>query len=103
MNDPKYRGPNHYYKLLNKINNCPICSPELFKLSQNLPYAQLITSIFNNPFKLPNGNIYPFDKLLVPTDKYLSEKNTLLRANKVKDPLTREIFTIDSCIRVFPA
>lgn len=103
LNDPKYRGPNHYYKLLNKINNCPICSPELFKLSQNLPYAQLITSIFNNPFKLPNGNIYPFDKLLAPTDKYLSEKNTLLRANKVKDPLTREIFTIDSCIRVFPA
>lgn len=103
LNDPKYRGPNHYYKLLNKINNCPICSPELFKLSQNLPYAQLITSIFNNPFKLPNGNIYPFDKLLAPTDKYLSEKNTLLRANKVKDPLTREIFTIDSCVRVFPA
>ena len=103
LSDPKYRGPNHYYKLLNKINNCPICSPELFKLSQNLPYAQLITSIFNNPFKLPNGNIYPFDKLLAPTDKYLSEKNTLLRANKVKDPLTREIFTIDSCIRVFPA
>lgn len=71
LSDKKYRGPNYYYQLLNKINNCPVCSPELFKLSQNLPYAQLITSIFNNPFKLPNGNIYPFDKLLSPNDKYL--------------------------------
>ncbi|KAK6885310.1 Protein FYV10 [Candida tropicalis] len=103
LSDKKYRGPNYYYQLLNKINNCPVCSPELFKLSQNLPYAQLITSIFNNPFKLPNGNIYPFDKLLSPNDKYLSEKNTLLRLNQIKDPLTKEIFSIDNCIRVFPA
>ncbi|RCK64575.1 Protein FYV10 [Candida viswanathii] len=103
LTDRKYRGPNHYYQILNKINNCPVCSPELFKLSQNLPYAQLITSIFNNPFKLPNGNIYPFDKLLSPNDKYLLEKNTLLRLNKIKDPLTKEIFYIDHCIRVFPA
>ncbi|RCK58231.1 Protein FYV10 [Candida viswanathii] len=103
LTDRKYRGPNHYYQILNKINNCPVCSPELFKLSQNLPYAQLITNIFNNPFKLPNGNIYPFDKLLSPNDKYLLEKNTLLRLNKIKDPLTKEIFYIDHCIRVFPA
>lgn len=103
LSDKKYRGPNYYYQLLNKINNCPVCSPELFKLSQNLPYAQLITSIFNNPFKLPNGNIYPFDKLLSPNDKYLLEKNTLLRLNQIKDPLTKEIFSIDNCIRVFPA
>ncbi|RLV95922.1 Protein FYV10 [Spathaspora sp. JA1] len=101
--DEKYRGPNYYYKLLNKINNCPVCSPELYKLSRNLPYAQLITSIFNNPFILPNGNIYPFDKLLNPCEKYLSEKNTLLRMGKVKDPLTKEIFSIDTCTRVFPA
>lgn len=103
LTDKKYRGPNQYYKLLNKINNCPLCSPELYKLSLNLPYAQLITSIFNNPFKLPNGNIYPFDKLLNPLEKYLSEKNTLLRMGKIKDPLTREIFLIDNCVRVYPA
>ncbi|KAK6459571.1 CTLH/CRA C-terminal to lish motif domain-containing protein [Scheffersomyces xylosifermentans] len=103
LTDKKYRGPNQYYKLLNKINNCPVCSPELYRLSRNLPYAQLITSIFNNPFKLPNGNIYPFDKLLNPSEKYLSEKNTLLRMGKIKDPLTREIFLIDNCIRVYPA
>lgn len=103
LTDKKYRGSNQYYKLLNKINNCPVCSPELYKLSRNLPYAQLITSIFNNPFKLPNGNIYPFDKLLNPSEKYLSEKNTLLRMGKIKDPLTREIFLIDTCIRVYPA
>ncbi|EGW31671.1 uncharacterized protein SPAPADRAFT_62283 [Spathaspora passalidarum NRRL Y-27907] len=103
LTDEKYRGPNYYYKLLNKINNCPVCSPELYKLSRNLPYAQLITSIFNNPFILPNGNIYPFDKLLNPSDKHLSEKNTLLRMGRVKDPLTKETFSIDGCTRVFPA
>ncbi|KAI5961652.1 FYV10 [Candida pseudojiufengensis] len=99
----KFRGPNHYYKHLNKVNNCPICSPELFQLSRNLPYAQLITNIFNNPFKLPNGNIYPFDKLLFPNDKFLSERNELLRKGQIKDPLTKEIFFIDNCLRVFPA
>lgn len=103
LTDKKYRGPNYYYKLLKKINHCPVCSPELYKLSRNLPYAQLITSIFNNPFKLPNGNIYPFDKLLVPSEKYLSEKNDLLRMGKVKDPLTKEEFLIDECVRVYPA
>ncbi|KAG7664096.1 FYV10 [[Candida] subhashii] len=103
LTSKKYRGPNKYYKVLNKINNCPVCSPELYELSKNLPYAQLITSIFNNPFKLPNGNIYPFDKLLNPSEKHLSEKNTLLRMGKVKDPLTKEIFFIDHCVRVFPA
>lgn len=101
--DPKYRGPNYYYKILNKINDCPVCSPELYKLSRNLPYAQLITSMFNNPFKLPNGNIYPFDKLLHRGDQSHSEKNLLLKDCKIKDPLTNEIFHIDDCIKVYPA
>lgn len=99
--DLSLRGPNQYYKLLHKINQCPVCSPELFRLSQNLPYAQLITSIFENPFKLPNGNIYPFDKLLNPSEKAQSEN--LVRKGKVQDPLTQEIFFIDDCVRVFPA
>ncbi|KAI5952676.1 FYV10 [Candida jiufengensis] len=103
LTNVKYRGPNHYYKQLNKVNNCPTCSPELFQLSRNLPFAQLITNIFNNPFKLPNGNIYPFDKLLFPNEKYLSERNGLLRQGQIKDPLTKEIFYIDNCLRVFPA
>lgn len=103
LTDRKYRGPNMYYQILHKINNCPTCSPEMYELSKDLPFAQLITSIFNNPFKLPNGNIYPFDKLLNPLEKYLSEKNTLLRMGKIKDPLTKEIFLIDNCVRVYPA
>lgn len=103
LTDKKFRGPNQYYKLLNKINHCPVCSPELFTISKNLPYAQLITHVFDYPYKLPNGNIYPFDKLLKPSEKHLSEKNTLLRMKKIKDPLTREIFLIDSCVRVYPA
>lgn len=99
--DLSLRGPNQYYKLLSKINQCPVCSPELYRLSQNLPYAQLITSIFDNPFKLPNGNIYPFDKLLNPLDK--SQSENVVRKGKVQDPLTQEFFFIDDCVRVFPA
>ncbi|GEQ67824.1 hypothetical protein JCM33374_g1490 [Metschnikowia sp. JCM 33374] len=99
--DLSLRGPNHYYKILKKINQCPVCSPELYALSRNLPYAQLITSIYNNPFKLPNGNIYPFDKLLNPEGKL--ERDNLVRNGQIRDPLTREIFFIDNCVRVYPA
>lgn len=101
LRDLALRGPNQYYKRLKKINQCPVCSPELFELSRNLPYAQLITSIFNNPFKLPNGNIYPFDKLLNPPDK--TESDVFVRNGRVKDPLTQEVFFIDDCVRVYPA
>lgn len=105
--DLSLRGPNYYYKLLKKINQCPVCSPELFRLSLNLPYAQLLTSILNNPFKLPNGNIYPFEKLLNPSKKMLAATGTLgldlVRNNQLMDPLTREVFLIEDCVRVFPA
>lgn len=94
------RGPNYYYRILKKINQCPVCLPELFQLAQSLPYAQLLTSIFNNPFKLPNGNIYPFDKLV---DSDNSAHNDLFRQGKLLDPLTQETFLIDDCVRVYPA
>ncbi|KAL7666047.1 RING-Gid-type domain-containing protein [[Candida] zeylanoides] len=96
------RGPNQYYRLLGKVNDCPVCSPELNQLSAHLPYAQLITRIFNNPFKLPNGNIYPFDKLL-QINSVPQGDDFLLRAGKIRDPLTKEIFNVDDCIRVYPA
>lgn len=98
-NNRKLRGPNYYYRLLKKINNCPVCSPELFKLSRNLPYAQLITNIFNNPYKLPNGNIYPMDKLTTSDDL----RNLTSSICKIKDPLTSEIFSVSDCVRVYPA
>ncbi|KAF8001140.1 hypothetical protein HF325_004929 [Metschnikowia pulcherrima] len=101
LRDLALRGPNQYYKLLRKINQCPVCSPELYSLSRKLPFAQLITSIYNNPFKLPNGNIYPFDKLLNPSGKL--ERENLVHNGKVRDPLTHEIFFVDDCSRVFPA
>lgn len=106
--DLSLRGPNYYYKILKKINQCPVCSPELHQLSLNLPYAQLITSILNNPFKLPNGNIYPFEKLLNPLKKMLASSGfsnwgDLIRNNQLLDPLTKEVFLIDDCVRVFPA
>ena len=91
------RGPNHYYQALGKVNNCPVCLPELYNLSRNLPYAQLITLIFNSPFRLPNGNIYPFDKLVQ------GQTEALLREAKVEDPLTKDVYLIDDCTRVYPA
>lgn len=105
----RLRGPNQYYSILSKVNNCPVCSPELFALSKNLPYAQLITKIFNNPRKLPNGNIYPFDMLLHPElqpgilPETLESRKQLLDVDKIKDPLTNEIFNCKDCVRVYPA
>lgn len=94
----QYRGPNYYYEMLGKINNCPVCSPELFHLARNLPYAELITNIFNNPFMLPNGNIYPFEKL---ASGIHYEEN--LPDGLLVDPLTRQEFQVDQCHRVYPA
>lgn len=92
------RGPNNYYKLLQEVNECPVCSPELYQLSKNLPYAQLITSVFNEPYILPNGNIYSFEKL-----KKLAAAESLLNTGQIRDPLTLEKFHIDQCNRVYPA
>lgn len=91
-----FRGPNFYYDKLKKINQCPVCSPELYALSRSLPYGLLITSIFNDPFMLPNGNIYPFNKLL-------AHRGLDKCKGRVYDPLTKEKFLVDDCVRVFPA
>lgn len=94
--DQIFRGPNFYYEKLKKINQCPVCSPELCALSRSLPYGLLITSIFNDPFMLPNGNIYPYDKLMAHRGLDVTRK-------RVYDPLTKEKFVLDDCVRVFPA
>lgn len=91
--DLLFRGPNYYYDKLKKINQCPVCSPELYAMSRTLPYGLLITSIFNDPMMLPNGNIYPFAKL--------AKTGALL--DSTRDPLTEENFPLEDCVRVFPA
>lgn len=100
LRDLALRLPNQYYRILKKTNQCPVCLPELHQLSKNLPFAQLITSIFDNPFRLPNGNIYPFDRLVV---LQAQESPDALRVGKIHDPLTQEVFFIDDCVKVFPA
>lgn len=92
----QYRGPNHYYDLLGKINHCPVCSPELFQLARSLPYADLITNIFSSPFMLPNGNIYPLKKL---ADGGFSGQ----MVRQVRDPLTGQQYDVEECHRVYPA
>lgn len=85
--------PQQYYSQLHKVNHCPACSPELYALASSLPYAQLITSIFPQPYLLPNGHIFPFQKLLLEQKESWS----------VTDPLTKQEFPVASCIRVYPA
>lgn len=91
--DLLFRGPNFYYDKLKKTNQCPVCSPELYAMSRTLPYGLLITSIFNDPMMLPNGNIYLFAKL--------PKTGELL--DFTRDPLTEETFPLEDCVRVFPA
>lgn len=93
--DLLFRGPNYYYNKLKKVNQCPVCSPELFALSRSLPYGLLITSIFNDPVMLPNGNIYSNERLkqhMVPSTP-----------KSLQDPLTKENFIVSDCVKVFPA
>lgn len=101
LQDPKYRVPSQYYRILKKINNCPVCSPELNDIGRNLPYAQLITNIFNDPYLLPNGNIYSYDKLLSINN--VTDEDALSRKGKIQDPLTKQVCLIEDCVRVYPA
>lgn len=103
INNELIRNPKNYYKILKVINKCPICSPELYKLSINLPYAQLVTNVFNDPLKLPNGNIYSYGKLLNYLKKNEEDIDDILSSSKIKDPLTNENFLLNKCVKVFPA
>lgn len=91
--DLVFRGPNFYYDKLQKTNQCPVCSPELYSLSRSLPYGLLITSIFSDPICLPNGNIYSMKKLKAHANQ----------GTRISDPLTKEVFMLNDCVKVFPA
>lgn len=91
------RGPNVYNRVLKNVIECPVCSPELYQLSQSLPYAQLITSIFPDPYMLPNGNIYSYERL---QDAEIVDN---LGKRYRRDPLTLERFDLSEGTRVYPA
>lgn len=76
---------------------CPVCSVELRNLAQPLPYALHHHSHLDaDPVMLPNSRIYGKAKL----EDYA--KKAGISANKIVDPVTREIFDDSSAKKVFP-
>ncbi|VEU23809.1 DEKNAAC104792 [Brettanomyces naardenensis] len=58
--------PNSEWLKKFTTNQCPICSPDLKELMHILPCShQVKSNIYDDPVLLPNGNIYPSEKLLM--------------------------------------
>jgi macrophage erythroblast attacher len=51
------RPPMNFYSDI-PTSLCPICSPELNALARNVPYAQHVRNIVDDPVALPNGRVY---------------------------------------------
>ncbi|KAG7708880.1 hypothetical protein KL933_004722 [Ogataea haglerorum] len=111
-------------------NECPICSPDLYELTHDIPFShQVKSNIYDDPVMLPNGNIYQYDKLISKSSKISGEnfdrsklmpaqlfkelkdsigalgKNEftgLLDNYEILDPLTGEVFKKEQITKVFP-
>lgn len=76
---------------------CPVCSLELRRIAQPLPYALHVHSHLDpDPVLLPNDRIYGLEKLL----DYA--KKAGVPENKIVDPVTTEMFDRDSAVNVYP-
>lgn len=76
---------------------CPVCSMELRRIAQPLPYALHVHSHLEpDPVLLPNNRIYGLAKLL----DYA--KKAGVPEDKIVDPVTTEIFDRDSTTIVYP-
>lgn len=77
---------------------CPVCSVELRRIAQPLPYALHVHSHLDpDPVLLPNNRIYGLAKLL----DYA--KKAGVAENKIVDPVTTEVFDRDSTTIVYPS
>lgn len=74
---------------------CPICSPELNALARNVPYAQHVRNIVEDPVALPNGRVYSQANLEAWGKKQMVEPG------RVKDPLTLEEWDISALRKVY--
>ncbi|KAG7899581.1 hypothetical protein KL907_004933 [Ogataea polymorpha] len=111
-------------------NECPICSPDLYELTHDIPFShQIKSNIYDNPVMLPNGNIYQYDRLIsksfnisgenfersklmpMQLSKELkdsigilgkNESSGLLDNYELLDPLTGEVFKREQITKVFP-
>jgi macrophage erythroblast attacher len=93
-----YSCGRHNKQDLSRGYMCPVCSEELYDLSEPLPYALHVRShLDSDPVVLPNGRIYGLQKL----QEY--SRKAGVQEDKVADPISREIFDADELKSVFPS
>jgi macrophage erythroblast attacher len=74
---------------------CPICSPELNALARNVPYAQHVRNVVEDPVALPNGRVYSQLNLEAWGGKQGVPRDV------VRDPLTLEECDKNAVRKVF--
>jgi len=74
---------------------CPICSVELNALARNVPYAQHVRNIVEDPVALPNGRVYSQANLEA------WGKKQGVAPGRVKDPLTLEEWDMSALRKVY--
>lgn len=77
---------------------CPICSNELNRLSENVPYAQHTkSSMENDPVILPNGRVYGRERLMALNEKLRVPEG------KIRDPIDFEktLFDVTQLKKVY--
>jgi macrophage erythroblast attacher len=74
---------------------CPICSLELNALARNVPYAQHVRNIVDDPVALPNGRVYSQANLEA------WGKKQGVHPGMVRDPLTLEEWDLSVLRKVF--
>jgi macrophage erythroblast attacher len=88
------RPPMNFYSDI-PTSLCPICSPELNALARNVPYAQHVRNIVDDPVALPNGRVYSQANLEA------WGKKQGVNPGKVRDPLTLEEWDISALRKVY--
>lgn len=93
-----YSCGRHNKQDLSRGYMCPVCSEELYDLSEPLPFALHVRShLDSDPVVLPNGRICGLEKL-----KEYSRKAGI-QEDKIADPISREIFNTEELKPVFPS
>jgi macrophage erythroblast attacher len=74
---------------------CPICSPELNALARDVPYAQHVRNIVDDPVALPNGRVYSQANLETWGHKHGVDPG------RVRDPLTHDEWDLSALRKVY--
>jgi len=88
------RPPINFYSDIS-ASLCPVCSPELNVLARNVPYAQHVRNIVDDPVALPNGRVYSQANLEAWGHKQG------VTPGKVRDPLTQEEWDSSALRKVY--